>query len=246
VPNGSSWWAVLLPFQKTKTSINWIKSIKNQKIMKRAIVMISMVALAVTSISANEKYNQIMSETIARYASSRNLEDFQVLANRFRTIANVETEAWLPLYYEAHCYILMSFMDQTGEAKKDQYLDQALVSIDKMLELAPQESEAYALQAFYFTGRLVVNPQERAMTTAPQVGASIGKSLGLDPRNPRARYIRLSNEIGTARFFGSDTSPYCENATQLLNEWNSYTPKSAIHPAWGKDLVQEIVNGCGE
>ena len=86
----------------------------------------------------------------------------------------------------------------------------------------------------------------RVGRVGPQVGAAVGRSLGLDPNNPRAKYIRLTNEIGTARFFGSDTAPFCESASELLDQWDFYELKSAIHPAWGKDLVQEIVNGCGK
>ncbi len=214
--------------------------------MKKATLIICTVCLAVTTMMANERYIQKMGETLEQFNSCRNINEFQEVANQFRVIANMETEEWLPLYYEAHCYILMSFMDKTGGDAKDAYLDKALPSIEKITELAPEETEVYALQAFYFTGRLVVNPAERAMTTSPQVGAAVGKSLGLDPNNPRAKYIRLSNEIGTARFFGSDTAPYCESAGELLDQWDLYELKSVIHPAWGKDLVQEIVNGCGK
>ncbi|MEN8226867.1 MAG: hypothetical protein ABFS38_01840 [Bacteroidota bacterium] len=213
--------------------------------MKRAILIISAAIIASTLMGANEKYTQKMGETITQFSTCRSIEDFQNLANKFRIIANVETEEWLPLYYEAQCYITMSFMDRSGAEGKDAYLDQANTSIEKMLELAPDESEVYALQAFYYTGRLVVNPPERAQTTAPMVSVAIGKSLGLNPNNPRAKYIRLSNEIGTARFFGSDTTPYCKSARELLDQWDSYQVKSAIHPAWGKDQVEEIVNDCG-
>ncbi len=213
--------------------------------MKKTILLISAAIIACTLMGANEKYYQKMGETIGQFSSCRSIEDFQNLANRFSVIANAETKEWLPLYYESHCYIIMSFMDRTGADNKDRYLDQANSSIEKMLELVPQESEVHALQAFYYTGRLVVNPPERAQTTAPQVSASIGRALSLDPDNPRAKYIRLSNEIGTARFFGSDTTPYCKSAQELLDSWDSYRLKSHIHPAWGKDHVEEITNACG-
>lgn len=214
--------------------------------MKRAILIISVAIIASTLMGANEKYYQKMGETIGQFSSCSTIEDFQNLANKFRVIANVETGEWLPLYYEAQCYILMSFRDRTGAGNKDMFLDQANTSIEKMLELAPEESEAYTLEAFYHTGRLVVNPPERAQNTSPLIAASIGKALGLEQENPRAQFMKLSNEIGTARFFGSDTAPYCKSATELLEKWDSYTLKSPIHPAWGKNQVEEIVSSCGE
>lgn len=213
--------------------------------MKKAIFVISTICITLTVMGSDKKYEQKMGETLAGFATSQTIEDLQELANQFRTIANVETGEWLPLYYEAQCYILMSFMDNSATAK-DAWLDQAESSLEKMLELVPRESEAYALKAFYHTGRLVVNPPQRAQTTSPMIDAAIGKALSLNPDNPRAKFMRLSNDLGTAKFFGSDTTPFCEDARELLLTWDSYEMRSPIHPGWGKDQVEEIVKGCGE
>jgi len=212
--------------------------------MKKLVLIISVIALAASPLLANEKYYQKMGETLNMFSKCSSIEEFQEVANTFANIAKVETEEWLPLYYEAQCYILMSFTDKTGAGAKDSYLDQAESSIIKMIELAPEEAEVYALQAFYHTGRLVINPAERAMTTAPLVSQSLGKALSLDADNPRALYLRLTNEMGTASYFGQDTAPMCEQARTLLENWDSHTPESAIHPAWGKEQVEEIVKNC--
>ena len=214
--------------------------------MKRIVLLFGFAVMACTLWGSNDKYMQKMGETISQFSSSTTLEDYQNLANKFKVIANVEKEEWLPLYYEVQCYILISFMETSGAAKKDAYLDQAQISMERMLELAPGESEAYTLKAFYHTGRMVVNPAVRAQNTAPIIGAAIGKALAIEPGNPRALFMKISNEIGTARFFGSDTTPYCSKAVELLEKWDTYTLKSAIHPAWGKGQVVEIVNNCSE
>jgi hypothetical protein len=39
-------------------------------------------------------------------------------------------------------------------------------------------------------------------------------------------------------------APYCEEANSLLGSWDAFQPASAIHPTWGKDQVQEIVESC--
>lgn len=214
--------------------------------MKKAILVFSTVCITLSAMCANEKYYQKMGEALTGFSTCSTIEGYQELANNFKTIAQKETAEWLPLYYETQCYILMSFMENSGGTAKDAWLDQAKGSLEKMLVLAPGESEAYAMKAFYHTGRLVVNPPQRAQTTAPLIEAAIGKSLGLDPENPRAKFMRLSNEMGTARFFGSDLTPFCKDAHELLDQWDSYEVKSAIHPSWGKGQVEEIVQDCGE
>ena len=212
--------------------------------MKKFSLMAIAIFVAASTLTANDTYFEKMGETLQRMNACTSLEEYQAVANSFATIARVESGEWLPLYYEAHCYILMSFMDRSGAP--DSYLDQAESCINKMLELAPEEAEVYALQAFYHTGRLVVNPAGRAMTTAPLVSQSLGKALALDPGNPRALYIRLTNEMGTARFFGQDTAPMCEDAGTLLSDWDAHTPESPIHPSWGKGQLEEIVANCGQ
>ncbi len=214
--------------------------------MKKAILVFSTICITLTAMGANEKYYQKMGEVLAGFNTCSTIEGYQELANQFSTIAQKETAEWLPLYYETQCYILMSFMDNSGANAKDAWLDQAESSVEKMLELAPLESEAYAMKALYHTGRLVVNPPQRAQTTSPLIDAAIGKSLGLEPGNPRAKYMRLSNDMGTARFFGSDLTPFCKDASELLEKWDSYVVKSAIHPSWGKGQVEEIIKACGE
>jgi hypothetical protein len=212
--------------------------------MKKISLFLIALCIVGSSTLANEKYMQKMGETLEKFKTCTSIEELQEVANTFATIAKAETGEWLPLYYEAHCYIQMSFMDRSGAS--DRYLDQAESSLNKIIELVPEEAEAYALQAFYHTGRLVVNPAERAMTTAPLVSQSLGKALALYPGHPRALYIKLTNEMGTAQYFGQDTAPMCEQARTLLENWDSYVPASPIHPNWGKENVEEIVRECAQ
>lgn len=213
--------------------------------MKKTTLFVCAMLIATLVMGGDDKYYQKMGETLAGFSSCSSVEDFQDLANKFRVIANVEKEEWLPLYYEAQCYIMISFTGELSPEERDSYLDKASSIIDRMEEMAPQEAEIKVLEAFYLTGSLVVNPPQRSMTTTPQIQAAIAKALSLDPGNPRARFLSISNEYGTASYFGSDTAPICEKAAQLLMEWDSYEIKSPIHPNWGKAETEGIVRGCG-
>jgi hypothetical protein len=174
------------------------------------------------------------------------VEDFQDLANKFRVIANVEEEEWLPLYYEAQCYIMIGFMGGLSAEEKDAYLDKASAIIDNMKQMAPNEAEIKVLEAYYLTGSLLVNPPQRAMTTTPMIHSAIAKALAMETNNPRALFLRISNEMGTASYFGEDTGVYCAQARELLQNWDSYKLKSPIHPRWGKGDLEGIVLGCGQ
>ena len=214
--------------------------------MKKTTLFVCAMLIAALAMGADEKYYQKMGETLGEFSSCRSVEDFQSLANKFRVIASVEKEEWLPLYYEAHCYVLISFMVDLTAQEKDAYLDKASALIESMSELAPKEAEVQVMTAFYYTGSLLVNPPQRAMSTTPLIHAAIAKALVMEPNNPRALFLRISNEMGTASYFGEDIAPYCAQATELLSGWDAYELKSPIHPSWGKEEVEGIVRSCGE
>lgn len=195
--------------------------------------------------SQSEVYFQKMGESLEQFSSIETPEDYLEVAAAFERISTVETEQWLPLYYHAQCYVLVSFVDQEADTdKKDAYLDVAEKSIEKIKLLAPEEAEIHALESFLYTGRLVINPMERGMTFGAKSNASIQKALALDPANPRAKYLKLTGDIGTAKFFGQETSKYCGQASELHAVWDDYIIPSPIHPSWGKELVESIMNDC--
>ncbi len=212
--------------------------------MKKIILSLAVVLVSLVSMAQKPEYMQAMGETLGGFSTCKNVEDFQALGNKFEMIANAEKGEWLPLYYHAECYILMSFVELSDPEKKDGYLDVAGKSIEKLLTMVPGEAEIYALQAFYFTGRLVVNPMERGQEFGQLTGQVTGKALAIDPTNPRAKMMQLQMNIGSAPFMGVDPKSFCPQAKELLANWDNFKPKSAIHPNWGKDQVEGIVKGC--
>ena len=212
--------------------------------MKNTIISIAIILVALTGKSQDKEFTGAMGEALGQYASCKSVADFQALGNRFGLIANAEKAEWLPLYYQAHCYIIMSFMEPTDAAKKDSYLDVAEKSMARMIELAPKEPEVYALQSMFYSARLVVSPMERGQKYSALSAQAVGMALGLESNNPRAKFIKLSNDMGSAQFFGKDPKEYCPQASELLASWDSYKVKSPLYPSWGKDQVAGIVNEC--
>lgn len=211
--------------------------------MKTILFNFLFALLAVSGFSQSADYYQAMGESLGKYANCKTADDFRELGNQFERIAKAENSQWLPLYYHANCNIIAAFME-SDPAKKDAILDMAEKSLNQMLELVPAESEVFALQASYYTARLVVNPMERGQQFGMLSGQAIGQAMALDPTNPRARLIKLQNDMGTAQFYGKDTRVYCEEALQLLDDWDNFTPQSQLHPHWGKGQLAAIVKTC--
>ena len=212
--------------------------------MKRIFLSLAIVFVSFVSMAQKAEFFQTMGATLGQFSTCKSVADFQALGNKFQMIADVEKGEWLPLYYQAHCYIIMSFMEPTDAAKKDSYLDVAEKSIAKLIELVPNESEVYALQSFYYIGRLVVDPVERGQKFSGLSGQAVGKALALDATNPRAKLLKLQGDIGAAPYMGQDPKSFCPQAKELLASWDNFKLKSPIYPRWGKDQVEGIVKGC--
>lgn len=191
----------------------------------------------------NNNYHQAMQAALNQFSTAKNITDLQSTANSFNRISNNADQEWLPNYYKAHCYILMSFMEKNG-TQKDAFLDIAEEAIHKVLKVQPENSEAYALQAFMFTGRLVVDPMTRGREYSILSNTALKKSLAINPTNPRALYLQLTNEIGTAGFFGTDTSVYCERIEALNTNWDKYNKTKGMEPSWGKDQANGLKSNC--
>lgn len=212
--------------------------------MKTSMLIFASLFFVMTAFAGVQHYQQTMGKTLGEFAQAKTVEDFRNTGNRFMMIANAEPEEWLPLYYHAHCYIMMSFVERTNPEKRDEYLDEAAISVEKMVKLAPDQSEVFVMRGLLYSARLMIDPMTRGQQYSAMSAQSIGRALGIEPDNPRARYMQIANEMGTAQFFGSDISSSCEKAQKLYEDWDGYRAASAIHPQWGKDQVADVLRHC--
>lgn len=213
--------------------------------MKNSILTFILILLSLTALAGGQKFQEAMGKTLAGYADCRSAADFNALSAKFARIAEAEPQEWLPLYYQAHSVIVGNFRSGESAIDRDLMLDEAQKSLDKLIEMDPANSEVMVLQGMLYTGRLVIDPQTRGQEYGAKSAIAVGKSLGMNPNNPRARYMQIANEQGTAQFFGKDMQEYCDSATALLGEWDSLNEvESPIHPSWGQDIVAGIASSC--
>lgn len=193
------------------------------------------------------KLQAAMGKTMSGFNTARSADDFATLSNSFKRIADAESHQWLPRYYEAHTLIIGNFRSQDAAADRDARLDMAQEAIDKLRTLEADNAEVEVLQAFLYTSRLVIDPMSRGQEMGMKSSMAIGKALSMDPTNPRARYMQIANERGTAQFFGKDLSVFCAQAKALLEDWDEAQGEhGAFYPSWGKEETQGIATACEE
>lgn len=188
-------------------------------------------------------YDKAMAKSLDQLGDAKTVTDLQSTANSFSRISNVAISDWLSKYYQVHCYVLMSFME-ADKTKKDEYLDKGEEVLGVLLEQQDANSEVFAMQSFWYTARLSVDPATRGQEYMRLSGAAYKKALELNPTNPRALYLRLSNEVGMADFFGEDVSAYCNRISLLLTNWDTYNEGERFHPSWGKIQIEGMAKRC--
>lgn len=212
----------------------------------KSLLLIIVISFSITSFGQSEMYYQKMGQALQKYSQCQTAESYIESAQDFELIASVEENVWLPEYYQALSYTMASFRLLAPEAaQKDAHLDRAEILVEKLKKANPNESEIFTLESLYLTARLSVDPMSRGRTYSGLSNMAVGKALAFNPKNPRARYMKLANEMGTARFFGKDTAPYCTQASTILAEWDEFKPESRLHPSWGKARIQGIIEDCG-
>lgn len=186
------------------------------------------------SVSSKNKYEEAMTKALEKHKYASTTEELLNVANTFERIGSMEEKEWLPLYYVAHCYIVISYQE-TAIDKKDPIIDKAQHFIDKAFQLAPEESELYALQAFLYPSRITVDPMGRGMEYVGKMNHALDEAIRLNPENPRSYYLRAITVLNMPENFGGGAEvarPIFETAKI---KFDNFKPVSSISPNWGKE-----------
>ncbi|MEL7002590.1 MAG: hypothetical protein AAFN93_07620, partial [Bacteroidota bacterium] len=125
-------------------------------------------------------------------------------------------------------------------------LDLGLDKVKQGQKLAQQESELMALEGFIHMIRLSVDPASRGQQYSGLSMSAYGKALALNPNNPRASYLMAQMKIGTARFFGSDTTEACGELKSALGKFDTYNSDNVLSPQWGRRQAEAAIGQCDE
>jgi tetratricopeptide (TPR) repeat protein len=211
-------------------------------IMKNLLILLGILVSALAY--ANKNYEKAMKKSLAQMDAATSMDDFQIAANTFGRIAEMEPEGWLPAYYAAYAQTVVAANTEDPETK-DSYLDQAQSYIDSMANIDKDESEVLSLQAFVYMIRISVDPGARGQAFSQKSAKELQKAKALNPDNPRTLFMLAQLTYGTAQFFGSDTSEACdmnEKALQLFD-----TPSETedeLAPRWGKRQALGFRENC--
>jgi tetratricopeptide (TPR) repeat protein len=208
------------------------------------VLIALLVLLVAQSVFANDgKYEEAMKKNISSVYSAQTVEELQQAVNAFERIGNAEKTKWEPYYFAAFGNIMMASREKDS-AKKDQYLDLAMVAIEKAKSINAEESEIIAMEGFAYMIRVSVDPAARGPKFVGQAMQMFGKANALNPENPRPLALMAEMQYGTAQFFGSPTTEACGTATKALEKFESFKSENPLAPRWGKSMAERMKEKC--
>jgi len=203
---------------------------------------IKILALFISALSfAQDQYTTGMQKAFGFWGEGKITE----ASNLFERISTAEVDNWLPAYYAAQINTVASFGEKDKEKLVEQ-LEKAQEFIDIAKAISPNNPEIIIQQAMIHTAYVVFDGASYGMTLSPEIVALYQKALAIAPDNPRVVFSKAEWDMGSAKYFGQDTAPYCEEVERALELFANFKPESEFHPNWGKDRAEIVAKDCGK
>jgi len=188
----------------------------------------------------NTSYYSIMQKAFALWQENKTEE----AVNLFERIASAEKDNWLPSYYGAQVLIFDGFSKLKYPEKLDVQLLRAQDFINNATTISKDNPELFVLQAIKHTVYVASDGAKYGMFLAPKVTQLYEKAYKLDPKNPRVILNRADWNMGSAKYLGQDTKPFCKEFDKALELFINFKPESKFHPNWGQEKTEERVASC--
>ncbi|WGD35012.1 hypothetical protein [Olleya sp. YS] len=201
------------------------------------------IALFVTSmLQAQTTYETGMNKAFALWGEGKVAE----ASNLFERIATAEKDNWLPSYYAAQVLVLDAFSKLKDKDVLDAQLKKAQTFVDEAINRSEDNAEIMVLQAMLYTAYVASDGATYGMTLSGKINSLYTTALELEPDNPRVVLSKAEWDMGSARYFGQDTKPFCEQIEQSVKLFDTFKPESAFHPNWGKERAEQLTKDCNE
>lgn len=207
--------------------------------MKKVILMLSLVITA--TIHAQDAYTKGMQKAFQLWGEGKTVE----ATNMFERIANAEMDNWLPYYYVASINTIAAFGEKDMETL-NQKLGKAQEYIDLANRISPNNPEIMVQQAMTHTAWIAYDGATYGMTLSGKVAALFDQALQLAPDNPRVVFSKAEWDMGSAKYFGKDTAPYCKDVERSLELFDTFNAESDFHPDWGKERAEQVLANCSQ
>lgn len=205
--------------------------------MKKSILVLALLFVGI--ISAQSKYQKGMQKAFSLWEEGKMTESSQL----FERISKAEPTKWLPPYYAATVEILSSF-----GLKDETVLQAKLTKAQGFLDIAKSNSEnnpeIIITQALLNLGYIAFDGQKYGMTLSGKTSQLYAKALAISPKNPRVILGNAEWNMGSAKFFGKSTKPYCDEIKRAIALGKLEKTQKEFYPKFMLSRAEEVLKQC--
>ncbi|SDQ64899.1 tetratricopeptide repeat protein [Flagellimonas zhangzhouensis] len=205
--------------------------------MKKLFVLL--MCLGTTAIFAQDRYSKGMDKAFELWKEQK----FVDASNLFERIATAEPDNWLPYYYVSQINTVISFGEK-DEEKLSKQLAKAKEFIDVANAISPNNPEILIQEALINTAWIAFDGATYGMTMSMKNTQLYQKAMELAPNNPRVIFSKAEWDMGSARYFGKDTAPYCKDVEKALELFATFKSDTPFYPSWGKERAEQVLASC--
>jgi tetratricopeptide (TPR) repeat protein len=204
-------------------------------------LILSIVLLGTTFVNAQDRYSKGMEKAFELWQNQKTTE----ASNMFERIATAEPDKWLPYYYVSQINTVISFGEK-DEDKLSKQLERAKEFLDVAKAISPDNPELLIQEALINTAWIAFDGATYGMTLSQKNAQLYQKAMELAPNNPRVVFSKAEWDMGSARYFGKDTTPYCKDVERALELFATFKSKTPFYPSWGKERAEQVLANCGK
>jgi tetratricopeptide (TPR) repeat protein len=174
-------------------------------------------------------------EMIGEAVDTWSLEKMVTSRAHFERLLTVGEKEWLIRYYLGYTDWRLShyYMSQEDEKKTNEMVEDGINQLETCIKEQHKCSDAHALLSSLYGTKISLHP-EQGMTLGQKSGAAMEKAVSLDPKNPRAWYLRGVSAMYTPPLFGGGlerANEYLHKAVQLFETVKPLSDSTL--PTWG-------------
>ncbi|PWL38445.1 hypothetical protein DKG77_09270 [Flagellimonas aquimarina] len=198
-----------------------------------------LILLFIGVLNAQDQYTNGMKKAFELWQNQKPIE----ASNLFERIAMAEQDNWLPHYYVAQINTIVSFGEKDLD-KLSKQLEKAKEFLDLARAISPENPEILIQEAMINTAWIAFDGATYGMTLSGKNVQLYQQALAIAPENPRVVFSKAEWDMGSARYFGKDTSPYCEDVERALELFATFKSETPFYPGWGKERAEQVLKQC--
>ncbi|MFL9844296.1 hypothetical protein [Flavobacterium rhizosphaerae] len=204
-------------------------------------LFIMLVVLVTSTAGAQTQYETGMQKAFGLWQEGKPAEASAL----FERIAAAEKDNWLPYYYTALVNTTEAFTTKDKETVKA-LLTKAQAAQDTAMYLSMDNAELLVMQALIHTAWITYDPMTNGMKLSAKVNELYAKASKIAPENPRVVLNKAEFEMGSAKYFGTDTAPICKQLERAVTLFANFKAETPFHPNWGKERAEAMLQECNK